>query len=264
MAILKAAILYIIQESEPKRFALLKESLYSLHYYFNREYRYPILLFHENLSDEQKKELAIFDSVECIHVKPNAQCHPSFLHGLMFHSSLTPYDYYWKLSEGSCLLEKVSYDPFKKMEEQTAIYGYRSVSPKKRGDDHHRLHLLWETTRDFARDNSLPLSHFKQLMTNWRGRYRGYSFYAPFEINKISFWRNHELYKKYLEKVNKLDGFNQYGWEDAIACSLSIGLFLNSCQLYHFRDIAFRHQHDYSIPGKTGLIFSREGNPFQK
>ncbi len=288
----KAAIVYLVKNCTSD----LIESLKALHRYFNAQYDYPILIFHEELTDDDKKhidslksgsityiQLTPFDQLPNLpHLDPQLiqkwcegkeggrkarlgykQMCRFYAYELLVHPALDSFDYYWRFDDDSFLYAPIDYDPFAYMQQNQLIYGYRSVefeNPREIVG----MQELWSATKTFAKAHKLSRRYLKKLCTNWKGRYKGFNYYNNFEINNITFWRSHPLYKVFFDYLDQDQmGFYKYRWGDSNFRAMITGLFLRPEQVHHFKEIAYRHNDHYSIPGGDRIVYSLEGNPFE-
>lgn len=279
----KAAIVYLV----PGMTESLEESLISLEKCFLSSYpHYPVVMFHEKLSQKEIKQLASLISTPLIPVKLNRflktpkhldskqisrwnagldggrKCNLGYIQmcrffadGLYRHKAMDQFEYYWRFDDDSFLVEPLKSDPFVEMVENDWIYGYRCI---ERENIREILGLgeLWKETKQFARKHRVSLKEVKKLTCNWWGKYKGVNFYNNFEINKIAFWRDCSLQAKYIECLEEAAGFYKYRWGDANIRTLAIGMFINPKQIHHFKEIPYRHNYHYAIPGGDGIEYS--------
>ncbi|MCH9609113.1 MAG: hypothetical protein S4CHLAM45_08760 [Chlamydiales bacterium] len=288
----KAAIIYLIKGGAGEK---LKLSLTSLDRFFNRRMDYPVLIFHEECTDEQMKEIRSWSTstIEFVHLNEymklpdypglslpqverwsegldggrkafNAgyrQMCRFFLHTLVLHPRMYEFDYYWRFDDDSYLTEEITYDPFAFMEQNGMVYGYRTIEIENVREC-LGLDLLWKEVKEFAKREKLSTRYLKRFVSDWRGRYKGLNFYNNFEINKISFWRENTLYLKFFETLDKTLGFYKYRWGDSNVRAMSVPLFLTPDQVHHFGDIGYRHNDHYAEPGGDRVVYSKDGDPF--
>ncbi len=288
----KAVIVYVVAPEARQRTELLYYSLELLEKHFNRCYNYPILIFHEDLSESRKTEIQknfssnfIFALLDNFRELPSRMEEEQVLrwsqgfdggrhtnvdhdigyrhmcrfysYGIFVHPALQPFDYYWRFDDDSFLLKPVNFDPFAKMQEEGYVYGYRSImreDPLR--EEGKGLQQLLDTTKQFARKNKLPRCYLRPF-TNWRGQTNGKQYYTNFEITNISFWRNNPLYKQYISTLENQGGFYKYRWGDAAVRSLACGIFLKPLQIHHFGTIAYRHNYHYAIKDKIEIDYDR-------
>ena len=286
----KAAIVYLIK-GHPSE--ILEMSLRSLDRYFNKRFNYPVYIFHEECSKQELIRSWSSSTIEFIQLPdylklPNyeglsvdqverwsrgedggrasfglgyRQMCRFFLYGLFMHPKMANLDYYWRFDDDSYLTEEVTYDPFAVMEQNGLIYGYRTVEAENVREC-LGLDLLWNEVKSFAKKEHLSRRHLNRLVANWKGKYKGFNYYNNFEINKVSFWRNHKLYQHFFNTLDQTLGFYKYRWGDANVRAMSVGLFLKPNQVHHFKDIGYRHNDHYAIPGGDKVIYSKSGSPF--
>lgn len=291
MGQINAALVYLVKKNTPD----LIESLKALHQYFNARFDYPIFIFHEELAEDDKKALRLLASAPITFVQLDPFNHlPSqdhldplqvqrwcegkdggrkavlgyrqmcrfFSYELYVHPALASFDYYWRFDDDSFLYAPVDFDPFLYLEQNKLVYGYRCVEFENPREI-IGMRELWQATKAFAKANKLPTRYLKKLCANWKGDYTGFNFYNNFEINNLDFWRKQPLYKAYFDCLDRNHlGFYRYRWGDANVRAMSIGLFLQPSQIHHFKEIAYRHNDHYTIPGGDRVVYSKEGKPF--
>lgn len=286
----KAAIVYLIK-GEPSDH--LKESIESLDRYFNKRFDYPVYIFHEECEQQELIRSWSSSKIEfiqlpgylnlpdyrglsarqverwsegkdggrrCFGLGYRQMCR-FFLYGLFTHPKMANIDYYWRFDDDSYLTEELTYDPFALMESTGAIYGYRAVDAENVREC-LGLDLLWNEVKSFAKKERLSRRYLNRLVSNWKGKYKGFNYYNNFEINKVSFWRNHQMYHKFFHTLDETLGFYKYRWGDANVRAMSVGLFLKPSQVYHFKNIGYRHNDHYAVPGGDTVVYSKQGSPF--
>lgn len=287
-----AVIVYLIKQVSQER---LEPSLKSLDRYFNQKFDYPVVIFHENELGSEIETVRSWSTskIEFIHLK-DFLVHPDypglsveqaerwsagldggrktfgygykqmcrfFLYGLFHHPRLANVDYYWRFDDDSYLTSPIDYDPFELMEKKGAVYGYRAVEAENVREC-LGLDLLWQEVKSFAKKENLSRRHLNRLVANWKGSYKGFNYYNNFEINKVSFWREHEGYNRFFHTLDQTLGFYKYRWGDANVRAMSVGLFLKPSQVHFFGDIGYRHNDHYVPFGKSNVIYSKSGCPF--
>jgi hypothetical protein len=251
----RGVIVYLADRLEAKRVPLLLQSLHSMEEYFNRLYHYPVIIFHLDYTEHEKRLISSSCSSKITFVQLNESPLPSdlrsrFYLGLMLmHPALDPYEYYWRFDEDSFLLERLTYDPFEVMQDGRYMYGYRSIVGEKPQEDEKEL---WRYTCEFARRHKLPLRHLKKMCGDWLGRYRGQHFYNHFEICNIPFWRGSGLYREYFAKLDS--GFKR-PWDEGEVRTFACYLLLRPDQIHHFDDIGYRHKDHYSCMKSAQVIY---------
>lgn len=284
----KAAIVYLVHGDE--NLPDFTKSVLALEKYFNARYRYPIVVFHEQLSQEAQEKIARLSSAPIHYEKlttfldlpdlpgltkeqVDAWCEGRdggrkarlgyrqmcrfFSYGLYTHPALADYDYYWRFDDDSFLLDEIPFDPFAYMEDNGLIYGYRSVEHEN-VRELIGLNELWEATKQFAKGHKLSTRYLKKLVSKrWKGTYTGFNYYNNFEINKRSFWVNHPLMKEYFSSLDTSLGFYKYRWGDANVRAMSVGLFLKPSQVHHFKTIGYRHNDHFSLPDSEQVVFRK-------
>lgn len=290
----KGVIVYMANRVLSYGVKRLKYSLYLLQENFNETHNYPVVIFHEDYGEKEKVYLQNDFSAPITFVRLNGFLElPSALsraqvnrwiagedggrkgaqlgyrhmckfysYPMLVHEALSEFDYYWRFDDDSFLIEKLTYDPFVRMEECGAIYGYAAKvgeDPQIKGIGFKDLLTL---TKEFAKNHNLSLENLKneRIISFWKG-YQGTYFYNNFEINKISFWREHDLYEKYFNLLDSHHGFQKHRWGDGNVRTLAVHLFLEMDQIYHFNNIPYRHNYHYTVADNEDLEFYDHGKP---
>ena len=245
----KAVIYYLIQA---KRLYQMKQSLESVDAYFNTNFRYPIVIFHETDLIPLKETLRNYTTSDLYFQQVNFSI-PSFLtkpvvfdipcisaigyrHMCRFNAKLVyeqsimqGLDYHWRLDDDSYLLRPVTFDPFVFMRKKDIIYGYQWMHY----DNSDCVKGLWEATEKYIKDNDIKPQFFDQ----WP---KPRLFYNNFEISRLDVWTS-PFYKKYIDYLDKLGGMYYHRWGDAPIRGLSLSLFVPMNKTYLFKEIGYRH-----------------------
>lgn len=242
----KAAIYYLI---ECNKLDQLKASLQSLDAFFNKQFQYPVILFHESestlsldvirgfTSSKVFFQEVIFQLPEFIKNPPRKVCGKNidFRHMCRFQAKTVMelpifegLDWYMRLDTDSFLLRPINYDIFYFMVKNNLLYGYmHMVLENKRC-----IQGLHDKTKYY-----LKLHHLKPTFYNKQPE----MFYSNFEIAKISLWRN-PSYKRYISYIDLTGGIYFSGWSDAPIRTVAYSIFYNKNDTHHFKDIAYEHQ----------------------
>ncbi len=256
----KAAIVYLAR-SKSGDIANLKCSLSLLDVNFNDKFKYPVIIFHEDINENLMKKIReatrskvqfekvifeipdflnkeeipelVYVGGDCFSMGYRHMCR--FFSGIIFHHpALKDYDYYWRLDTDSFLLDKIYYDVFQFMQERNLEYGYINIfkdEPTSKG--------LWDTTKKYIEDNNIKPEFLHKFTSNgaWDRSY----YYTNFEISKLDFWRSDE-FMNYFEYLDRSGGIYKYRWGDHVIHLLAISMFVPENKVHRFSDIAYQHQ----------------------
>ncbi|VVB92993.1 Glycolipid 2-alpha-mannosyltransferase [uncultured archaeon] len=256
----KAAIVYLAR-SKSGDIANLKRSLSLLDVNFNDKFKYPVIIFHEDINENLMKKIReatrskvqfekvifeipdflnkeeipelVYVDGDCFSMGYRHMCR--FFSGIIFHHpALEDYDYYWRLDTDSFLLDNINYDVFQFMQERDLEYGYIDIfkdEPASKG--------LWDTTKKYIEDNNIKPEFLHKFTSNgvWDRSY----YYTNFEIAKLDFWRSDE-FMNYFEYLDRSGGIYKYRWGDHVIHLLAISIFVPENKVHRFSDIAYQHQ----------------------
>lgn len=255
---IKAAIIYL-SGSTPQDIADLKLSLSHLDINFNNQFKYPVIIFHEDFGESrmqeiqkathsnlqfEKVEFKIPDFVDRTEI-PESYPPPftmgwrhmcRFFAGIVsHHPSLKGYDWYWRLDTDSFLLGKINYDVFRFMQEHNYKYGYIAILT----DPPEVVSGLWDFTKKYIEENKIQPTFLNKFTPNgiWNRQY----YYTNFEITRLDFWRS-EKFMKYFNYLDRTGGIYKYRWGDHVMHTLAISTFIPEKQVHKFSDIAYKHQ----------------------
>lgn len=268
----KAVVVYLAR-SKPKDIAELKLSLSLLDVNFNDKFKYPVIIFHEDINENLMKKIReatrskvqfekvrfeipdflnkekipefIYVDGDCFSIGYRHMCR--FFSGIIFqHPALKEYDYYWRLDTDSFLLDKINYDVFQFMQERDLEYGYIDIfkdEPASKG--------LWDTTKKYIEDNNIKPKFLHKFMSNgvWDRSY----YYTNFEISKLDFWRSDEFIS-FFNYLDRSGGIYKYRWGDHVIHLLAVSMFVSEDHVHKFSDIAYQHQgfiNNYSLEVDT-------------
>lgn len=244
----KGVIVYLLKNSS-KDIKEIKQSLKLLDINFNNNYKYPVVIFHEDLKENTIQEITkssksylMFEQISfeipsfvdknsvpkylyadgyrfgigCRHLgrffSYEAYCHPIF----------KDYNYIWRLDADSNIMGKINYDIFQYMEDNKYIYGYM-VELKEH--------------ENFRKNLSETVSAYFKQDIQWDGTY----YYGNFEISNLDFWRSKE-YSDYFKYIDKSGGIYKYRWGEQLIHYIYVQRFLKENQIHKFDDIPYRHQ----------------------
>jgi len=266
---INAAIAYLVR-SKPKDIADLKRSLSLLDINFNDGFNYPVIIFHEDFSDNlmenirkstpsklqfaqvkfdipdflNKDEIPEFVYVDGYEFSIGFRHMCRFFSGLIFQQHvLKDYDYLWRLDSDSFILGKIDYDIFQFMQENNYTYGYIHIL-KEHPD---AVKGFWDIVKKYIQENNIKPTFLNNFTIDgiWDRSY----YYANFEISKLDFWRS-EYFLKYFDYIDKSGGIYKYRWGDTIIHFLAISMFIPESRIHKFSDISYQHQdfvNNYSI-----------------
>lgn len=175
----------------------------------------PIIIFHEDYTEDDKKRLyaidsnIIFDKVdfggkEHLHVnlRPDNRVGSygycmmcRFFSGvLQNHQILKPFSHYMRLDDDSYIVSKLSDAELNRMLEYDYVYNSLFEDP---------CHSLWSFTQDFMRENNLGQTDYQSTVP-----------YTNFHISSLALW-NHPIVKKYADSIEATNGCLTQRWDDA-------------------------------------------------
>jgi alpha 1,2-mannosyltransferase len=248
----------------------LKFSLASLDKNFNNQFKYPIVLFHENLDDATIKEICgltssilqfekvIFKIPDFLNKKEIPESYLGFsigyrhmcrfFSGIFFnHPALEAYDWYWRLDTDSYLLRKIKYDVFSFMSQKHYEYGYITM-PQEHPEV---IKGFWEFTKKYIQENKIQPTFLEKFMDHGSWDRRHYS--TNFEISNFNFWRT-EPYKSYFNAIDRFGGIYNYRWGDAPIHSLAIYMFMPKYKTHKFNDVSYCHQNFINLPSTPKIL----------
>lgn len=244
----KGAIVYLLKNSS-KDVNNIKQSLNLLDINFNDIYKYPVVIFHEDLTEKRMQEIRkssnskiIFEQVHFeIPSYVDKKSVPEYLYadgyrfgigcrhlGRFFsydaynHPVFKDYNYVWRLDADSFMMGKINYDVFQYMEDNKIIFGYMVVLIEHE-----------EFRKNFAETVS---AYFKKDI-KWNGEY----YYGNFSISNLDFWRSKE-YTDYYNYIDRMGGIYKYRWGEQMLHYIAVQMFLKENQIHRFDDIPYRHQ----------------------
>lgn len=259
----KAAIIYMAR-STAKDIAFLKRSLALLDRHFNDRFHYPVIIFHEDFTEDLKEELgrrtrsplsfglldfALPDFVNRSEVpeKILGRFGIGYRHMCRFfgghiyqHPSLQGYDWYWRLDTDSFLRGRIDYDLFRHMEANDLWYGYIVMLKEKP----EVAVGLWEATKAYIKQHGLESPATRALEAangDWNYRY----YYNNFEIIKLEFGRS-RAYQDYFSYLDRLGGIYKHRWGDAPIRTLAVAMFVPEKKVHQFKDVPYSHAGYYT------------------
>lgn len=255
----KSAIIYMTRLQD---LWLLRHSLRFLFENFNKEAKYPVRIFHDDLNPDAIKSLAaslkqdlgyIPEDVEFVGLRfetpasvstdpqlydpPLTQFRLGYRHmcrffgGLVFnHPALSEYKYCWRLDSDSFILSPVINDPFKYMEREGSKYAYLD---RVDYDEAFACRGLWDATKDFMNANKGIL---KNEVESWNMEV----YYTNFEIYDMDFFRSEE-YQSYFKYLDSTNNIYYRRWGDHCIRFLGLSMFADPSDIWCIKDFAYQH-----------------------
>lgn len=256
----------------------LTKMLKSFEENFNRHYNYPLIIFHEDFGEAEKKQLQeavrfrlqfrtvgfkIPAWLDRAKIPERTPCSPHsstvgyrhmnrFLAFFAAEELSKEYDWQWRLDDDSLITEEVGYDVFRLMAENGKRYGFTNIVQ----DDPKCVLGLWNATRDYVDREELEPTFF----TRWT---EGAVFYNNFEVSHSSIWTS-AAYRNFFEHIDHLGGIYYHRWGDAPIRSIGVSLFVEESEVHQFTDIAYTHlpfiaRNASGLPSPAQTLFSRAG-----
>ena len=241
----------------------LKESLRRLDYFFNDQYSYPVIVFHENFDQELQRQITgvtrspiQFETVtfqipefldrakipETIYYQKwgfgigyRNMCR--FFAGEFFHHPvLKNFKYVWRLDSDSFILSSPNFNVFKKMADENYVYGFQHIEkdvPEVTGG-------LWEATKKYIEEHQIIPTYLSDFLVNgaWDLSY----YYSNFEILDMEFFRTKEI-QNYYQHLDKTGGIYMHRWGDHIIRLLTLAIFADKNKVHKFSEMGYQHQH---------------------
>jgi alpha 1,2-mannosyltransferase len=260
---IKAVIVYMARSTE-RDIRNLKRSLGLLDRNFNDRFHYPVIVFHEDFTEELKGELrastrspitfellefALPEFLDPAEVPDKVlgrfgvgyrhMCR--FFGGMMYrHPAMLGFDWYWRLDTDSFLLGKIGYDVFEYMAKRDLWYGYMVMLEETPSV----VEGLWDATRAYIAERNLRparMNHLLNANKEWNYLY----YYNNFEICSLSFGRS-AAYTDYFDYLDRLGGIYKYRWGDAPIRTLAVALLVPEEKTHRFTDVPYAHAGYYS------------------
>eukprot|EP00802_Teleaulax_amphioxeia_P017152 Tamp_17297.p1 GENE.Tamp_17297~~Tamp_17297.p1 ORF type:complete len:429 (+),score=71.01 Tamp_17297:120-1289(+) len=226
---------------------------------FNDQFRYPVLIFHENLGTAQRNLIKSSTRSDVqLHrvsfripafVDPNYV--PRWYHGYSLgfrhmirflamkmyeHSALEDYDYYWRLDSDSFLISRVFVDPIEFMQQNDYKFGFIATTQEKPVFTADLFELHEAHRRNLG------------LVSEWfSGSWNGFSFYSNCEIARVDLWRQ-PMVKDYLQRIDEAGGIYKVRWSDASIHFLATSIFLAAQEMVQLVFLPYWHQNVVILP----------------
>lgn len=275
-----ATIIYLTRRQDLWIFvhsiALLWRNFCSMH-------RYPVLVFHDDLSEDdiaQVKqmisthtggemnisfEMIRFEFPDHVSKDPSLYKHPQghpidlrnfgygyrhmcrFFSGMvMNHPSLKKFKYYWRLDSDSFILSRIEIDPFKTMKDNGFVYCDFGANPLngKDGWKYSGKEIFW------ARENLWESTLEFMRQKNLRGFcYDGEVYNTNLEIVDLDFFRAND-YQSYFSYMDRIGGFYYNRWGDAPFRWLGLRLFSSTDKIWFAQETTnYCYQHGSLVVG---------------
>jgi hypothetical protein len=209
-----ASFVYLLNARRVYHMYNLCHSLRGLYYNFNKDYNYPILIFHEdNLLPFHKRfltqcypltspynnltnpiqpisfiQIDLLEDIYPVHLNSirggmkriGYKCMIRwYLIHIFDHPAIRDLNYYWRLDTDSFIAEPINYDPFQIMYEKNLFYSYRVLDE----DEPPIIQGLYQTIQNYIQHNNIQLKN--SLPTSpLDGRDQGFE---PFIFPDISY-----------------------------------------------------------------------------
>lgn len=237
----------------------LKKSLKLLYKNYTKRFNYPILIFHDDFTNEdqnlllniysnikfEKLEFEIPSWIEKSRINEGShKVRIAYMHMCRFfsgeiykHDVIKKYDWYMRLDSDSYVHFPIKYDLFNFMERQGFIYGYLETTIK---DLPEFVIGLWELTKEYIQKNNIQPTFLNKYLDK-DGEWDRSLFYTNFEISKLDFWRS-EGYMEYYKMIDQNGGIYYSRWGDHTIHLLALSMLADENKLHCFKDIDYSHQ----------------------
>lgn len=261
----------------------VRECLPRLELYVLKCYSYPIHIFHEGATEQQRN--SIKHAVPSSHVafedvsrfwktlphKISERTLEQWMHdgvqskfqgrgyrlmcrfwaGLVWTlPSMDHYEYYWRLDTDSIITKPVALDPFRYLQQNGCEYGYNRL----KGENPYVLHGLYDAFQGFALWSNLSADAYDAVrrfaIDPKTGKYWGPMFYNNFEMGSFRLKRS----TVYQNLFNFLDSREPYGilkyrWGDAPIHTLGVVAVLRGKHMCNFTQDIVGYKHAAAKPG---------------
>jgi alpha 1,2-mannosyltransferase len=259
----------IVYLSQNKTIYKLNKSLDLLELNFNKNFKYPILIFHEK--DFNINKVVKNENIHFVNVKfeipdfldkskvPNMVLnhnvgyrHMCRFFSLLIFDFIKDFDYYMRLDDDSYILSDVSYDLFGFMNENKKDYAFRV------GTFEHEKCV--EKLEDFF-INYLKNKNIKPkfLFENFhKSCWNRLGYYNNFHISKIEFWLRDDV-NNFLKEIDTTGGFYFHRWGDAMIQTLAVQIFMEKNKVWQFLDFDYEHESNLGNNNFFGGLFKKNG-----
>ena len=271
---MRAAIVYI-SGSEKQDIMDLKKSLRYLHKNFNNRFQYPVIIFHEDFSEDLLKDIQSavkprlrfkkihlktpdhIDEEKIKEIIKDKSWYLGYLNMIRWcskdfflHQVMENFDWYWHFDTDSFLVRKVNYDVFAYMEKNNFNYGYQTIMIEKP----YACENFWETTKEYIKSRKIKPTFLDKYLN--KGEWDRSYYYADFEISKLDFWRS-DKYMNYFDYMDKSGGIYKYRWGDTLFHSMAVFMYMDESETHQFTDIGWKHQRYINDPSKLTIHYWR-------
>jgi len=254
----------IVYLSRERDVGLLYHSLLLLYKNFNNNYRYPVVVFHDDIQKttvsqlfgalnaqlgfvpQIKFEVLKFEmpshisSDPALYDPPLTQFGMGYRHMCRLHSgeiykhpALLQYDWYWRLDSDSFILSPIKYDVFQRMADRGYEYAYLAEYEKEAS---FVAKGLWDTTKKFISENKerLVCSDFDWNLELYN---------TNFEIVDMDFFRS-EGYQDYFRYLDNTNNIFYHRWGDHAIRYLGMKMFMDPNRVWEVKDFCYQHGGD--------------------
>lgn len=255
-----ATIVYMTRRND---LPLFSYSIYFLYTNFNNQAKYPVTVFHDDLTNQDisvllgnlrnalgfvpnlKFERVQFSLPSTVSEDPSLYSPPlsqfrigyrhmcRFYAGQIFnHPALEKYKWYMRLDSDSFILSKVERDPFAVMKENQYQYAFMDLVH----DSEWACLGLWDTTKKFISENKerLVCSDFDWNLELYN---------TNFEIVDMDFFRS-EGYQDYFRYLDNTNNIFYHRWGDHAIRYLGMKMFMDPNRVWEVKDFCYQHGGD--------------------
>jgi len=247
----KAAFYYL---AKSQRFAMLTASLVSVYNYFQKNFSYPVIIFHERDFDLSLQTLlrskivhmdvffqqVTFKFPRHINVSEvvfNIDCasHISYRHMCQFqakeiykHPIIEGLEFVWRLDDDSELISAIEFDVFAFMRDSGLKYGYVKIHQ----DALECTYGLWQAAERYIRLKRIKPTFFAEWIDPM-------IYYNNFEVSALSIWLSQD-FTDFINFIDNLGGIYYHRWGDAPIKSIAVSMFVPKNCTHIFR-IGYKH-----------------------
>jgi hypothetical protein len=258
-----AVILYLTCK---KDLWVFNSSLKLLYNNFNKKYNYPVVIFHDDLTNIDislilksiiefigympniKFEKIVFSLPSHISSDPTKYDPPLSKHRLGYrfmcnffagevynHPAIKKYDWYLRLDSDSFILSYIDFDPFEYMDLNNMQYGYMAEYDI---DSEETTKGFFESTMKYFTENNISIQNLLPKLKN--NKWDMQVFYSNFVIAKLDFFRN-EKFQNYYNYLNNLGGIFYNRWGDHDIQWFAVNTFLTNNEIWCVKNICYQH-----------------------
>jgi alpha 1,2-mannosyltransferase len=264
---MNSAIIYL---SHNRTIEKLNKSLELLHLNFNKNFNYPIVIFHENNFNFKKVcknknilfyrvDFKIPSFIEKEKISVDLYGHSiGYRHMCRFFSYsifdlIKNYEYYMRLDDDSYILSKIEYDIFNFMKDNEKEYAYRVKTIE------HNM-CVRELEKFFLKYLSEKNIKPKFLFENFKNNcWNKVGYYNNFHISKTEFWLRKDV-QNFMKAVDLTGGYYFNRWGDAMIQTLAVQIFAEKQKVHQFLDFDYEHKSDLGNNVFFGGFFGKDGN----